>query len=152
MSSIIAPPPPKILQHTDRRGKNVYTVKKSNIPVTLRIRDKTTLVSFKDFNHAITIASSFESHYIFTKLWPDMTSNSFNLTRGPFMSPVMLDISEENFDDLREYCALWNVSLLVIENLNMYNNDSMLFNGQLFSFDVQEKNYIDHLENIIELY
>ncbi len=130
----------------------VYTVKKTNVPITLRIRDKTRLVSFKDISHATKIASSFESHYVFTKLWPDMTSESFELSKGPFLAPAILDIFQEDFDELKEYCALWNIGLLVVENLKIHET-SILFNGHLFSFDVDvhEKEYIDHLENIIAL-
>lgn len=148
MSGLIIPP--LILPSTDQSNMSVYTVKKANIPITLRIRDKTRLVSFKDVSHATTIASSFEAHYVFTKLWPDMTNESFNLSKGPFIAPSILDIFQEDFDDLRDYCALWNIGLLVIENLKIYDS-SILFNGQLFSFDVREKDYIDHLENIIAL-
>lgn len=152
MSITIVPPTrPRVLQNTDEKNKCIYTVKKANVPVTLRIHDKTTMITFRDISHATTIASSFESHYVFTKLWPDMTAESFKLTKGPFMAPLILDIFEEDFDELREYCALWNVKLLVIENLSMHNNESILFNGQLFSFDVNQKEYMDHLENIIAL-
>lgn len=148
MSGLIIPP--LIIPSTDKSNMSVYTVKKANIPITLRIRDQTRLVSFKNVSHATTIASSFESHYIFTKLWPDMTAEIFNLSKGPFVSPSILDIFQEDFDELREYCALWNIGLLVVENLRIHES-SILFNGQLFSFDVNQKEYIDHLENIIAL-
>lgn len=130
----------------------IYTIKKTNVPITLRIRDKTRLISFKNISHATKIASSFESHYVFTKLWPDMTLETFELSKGPFVAPSILDIFQEDFDEIREYCALWNIGLLVVENLNIHEN-SILFNGHLFSFDVNvsEKEYIDHLENIIAL-
>ena len=146
MSGLIIPQTPPVLQS----DMVVYTVKKANIPITLRIRDQTRLVSFKNISHATTIASSFESHYIFTKLWPDMTSEGFHLSKGPFIAPAILDIFQEDFDELREYCALWNIGLLLIENLKIHDS-SILFNGHLFSFDVDKKDYIDHLENIIAL-
>lgn len=148
MSGIIVPP--LVLPSTDQTNNMVYTVKKANIPITLRIRDQTRLISFKNVSHATTIASSFEAHYVFTKLWPDMTSESFHLSKGPFTTPAILDIFQEDFDEVREYCALWNIGLLVVENLK-FHDSSILFNGHLFSFEVDGKDYIDHLENIIAL-
>lgn len=128
---------------------SVYTVKKANIPITLRIKDKTRIVSFRNVSDATTIASSFESHYIFTKLWPDMTSDNFHLSKGPFIVPGILDIFQEDFNELKEYCALWNVGLLVVENLNIHDS-SILFGGYLLSFNLDEKNYIDHFESVIK--
>lgn len=145
MSGLVIPP--KILPNTDKHDLVVYTVKKANVPITLRVRDQTRLVTFKNISHATTIASSFESHYVFTKLWPDMTSESFNLSKGPFVAPAMLDIFQEDFDEIRQYCALWNIGLLLIENLNIHES-SILFNGHLFSFDVNRDDYITHLDNI----
>lgn len=149
MSGIIIPPP-LVLPSTDQSNFSVYTVKKANVPITLRIRDQTRLVSFKNVSHATTLASSFEAHYVFTKLWPDMTAESFQLSKGPFVAPAILDIFQEDFDELREYCALWNIGLLLIENLN-FHESSIMFNGHLFSFDVDKKDYTEHLENIIAL-
>ena len=145
MSGLLLPPP--FQRFTNQHDAIVYTVKKSNIPVTLRIRDQTRLITFKKVEHATTIASSFEAHYVFTKLWPDMTSDNFQLSKGPFVAPAMLDIFQENFEDLKEYCALWNIGLLLIEDLNIYES-SLLFNGHLFSFDVNKNDYITHLDNI----
>lgn len=147
--SFIVTPPPIIVPSTNQKNRSIYTVKKSNVPVTLRIRDRTTLMTFKEVSDATTIASSFESHYIFTKSWPDMTAEAFQLTKGPFMGPNILDIFQEDFDDIREYCALWNISLLIVDNLKIHNGESILFSGDLLTFEVSQDDYLNHLENIM---
>lgn len=141
--------PPKVKLDTDQSNKTLYTVKKTLVPFTWRIRDRTTLISFKKLQHAITIASSLEAHYYMMKMWPDMTSDKFELTYGPMTVPNILDIYEESLNDVREYCALWNLGLLIVDEIGMKEN-TILFSGDLGSFEISNDIYVDHLENIYE--
>lgn len=139
--------PPKQRLITDLGNKKVFTVKKASVPFTWRINDRTTMISFKELEQAITIASSLESHFYHTKSWPDMTSEKFELKYGPLTVPNMLDIYEEQWDDVKEYCAMWNLGLLVVENLKVHDT-TILFSGDLVSFVAPTSLYLDHLEDV----
>lgn len=139
--------PPLLIAKSD---KSFYTIKHHSIPFTWRIKDRTTVITFKELNHALTVASSIESHYYHTKLWPDMTSDKFELMYGPLSeTPNILDIYEEDWDDLREYCALWNTGLLIVENIKLHES-SVFFNGSLASFEIPVEYQIKHLDELID--
>jgi hypothetical protein len=79
-----------------------------------------------------------------------MTSDKFELVYGPLsQTPKILDIYKEEWDDLREYCALWNTGLLVVENIKLHES-SVLFNGSLASFQLPIEHQIKHLDELIE--
>ena len=139
--------PPTLISKGDQF---FYTIKKHKVPFTWRIKDKTTVITFRDLEHAVTVATSIESHYYHTRFWPDMTSDKFELVYGPLsQTPKILDIYKEEWDDLREYCALWNTGLLVVENIKLHES-SVLFNGSLASFQLPIEHQIKHLDELIE--
>ncbi len=144
----IAKPPLQVA----KSNQYFYTIKHHKVPFTWRIKDRTTVITFKELGHAVTVATSIESHYYHTKLWPDMTSDKFELMYGPISpEPNILDIYEEEWDDLREYCALWNTGLLIVENIKLHeSSSSVLFNGSLASFQIPVEYQIKHLDELIE--
>ncbi len=134
-----------------KSDKTFYTIKHHRVPFTWRIKDRTTVISFRELGHALTVASSLESHYYHTKLWPDMTVDTFELLYGPISSPNILDIYDEEWDDLKEYCALWNTGLLVVENIKFHeSSSSMFFSGSLASFHLPVEYQIKHLDELLE--
>ena len=144
----LSKPPPLVAKD----DKSFYTIKHHKVPFTWRIKDRTTVITFRDLEHAVKVATSIESHYYHTKLWPDMTSDKFELMYGPMtQTPNILDIYEEDWDELREYCALWNTGLLIVENIKLHeSSQSVLFNGSLASFQIPVEYQIRHLDELIE--
>lgn len=139
--------PPRTKLFVDQDDKKLYTIKKANVPFTWRINDRTTMISFKELEQTITIASSLESHFYHTKSWPDMTAEKFELKYGPLTVPNILDIYEEEWNDVKEYCAMWNMGLLVVNNLKIHDT-TILFSGDLVSFQAPTSLYLDHLEHV----
>lgn len=131
----------------------LYTVRhQQKVPFTWRVNDRTTVVSFRNVTHASKVAISLESHFFTKKLWPDMTSEHFELVYSNQIAnePYILDVYEHTWDELREYCALWNVGLLVIDDELDVKDESFTFTGSLATFQVPIEGYIRHLDDALE--
>jgi hypothetical protein len=139
--------PPNVKTETDRENLTVYSVRKNITPFTWRIKDKTTVVVFKNISHAITIASSLEKHFFHNKRWPDMTAESLELPHTNPKLPSILNIYEEDWNSLREYCTLWGVSCLTVEDITN-KTSAIVFSGQLSSFEANDDMYKSFYEEI----
>lgn len=121
----------------------VFLIRRGKDPIAWIIKEKPTMVAFKSSQHALLVASLIESHYRSNKEWPTTPEFSFNRE----VIPTLLEISSVEYKESQEICGLWNVNLLVIEDIiKPKHNNRLKFVGGVESFTIPQDRYVDFLE------
>lgn len=126
---------------------NLYLVHKSGKPLVWPFgQDKHAIVSFSSPAVALTVASYTESHYVTHKEWPDGVSFSFKKQ----VIPTILGVTEEEFGTVAELCSMWNMKLIIIDELHDLNNDTKSFTGDVRDFETDNDALVTHLNSLLE--
>lgn len=120
---------------------NLYLVHKRGKPLVWPVTDdRHAIVAFTEPNMALSIASYTESHYLTHKEWPDGVNFSFKKQ----VIPTLLGVKTEEFGTLAETCSLWNLKLLVINDIT-----NKTFTGDLREFDTDHEALVTHLNTLL---
>lgn len=131
-----------IIKTAFKPPNELFVIRRGRDPVTWFIKEKPTMVTFKSSNHALMVASLIESHYRSNKEWPITPEFSY----AKEVIPTLLDISQVDYKESKEICGLWNVNLLVIEDIEHGKSNKLKFIGEVESFSVEQDRYLDFLE------
>lgn len=125
----------------------LYLVHKSGKPLVWPAGpDRHAIVSFSSPAVALTVASYTESHYITHKEWPDGVSFSFKKQ----VIPTILGVTEEEFGTIAELCSMWNMKLIIVDELLSVNKHTKSFNGDVRDFDTDNDALVTHLNSLLE--
>lgn len=141
MASILVPPIPKT---TYDPGMKLYTIRKEKTPMAWNINDRSTMLSFKNVDHAILIASMAESHYKSNKEWP--IEPKFEFHRQIY--PTILGIKQYEYEKISSMCSLWGVNLLILDDIEEVSPLKYQFVGEIEKFDEileEHKEFLDFL-------
>lgn len=125
--------------------RTLFKVHKNGSPLVWKVKGKHSVVSFDKPDHALYVATVTESHYKTHKEWP--TSAEFSYTKE--VLPIILGIDEVSYDELKQMCALWNLGLLVINDITCVNSQLFSFDGEVETFSTDNLTRIRHLNSLV---
>lgn len=123
----------------------LFNVHKNGKPLVWPLNDTHAIVSFKNPQHALYVATVTESHYKTHKEWPSGSEFSYKKE----VIPTILGIQETSHSEMGYLCALWNLKLLVIEDIDKIKQDKYSFDGNVESFDLDKFSRVQHLNSLL---
>jgi hypothetical protein len=109
----------------------------------------TSLVGFRNVNHAVLIAKMIESYYITQKEWPDTTGRL--ILPAPRSGDLeFLFLRRWDLADLQVTCTKNFLNLVSVEDLDE-TTEGFSFNGNLMIFSAEHEFYAQRLNEILEL-
>ena len=123
----------------------LFKVHKNGSPLVWPLNNGHGIVVFENVNHALYVATVTESHYRTHKEWPHKVEFSFRKE----VNPIILGVDQTTHDDMKELCALWNLSLLTINDIHSNGKNIFSFDGNVESFEIDEKTQVKHLNSLL---
>jgi hypothetical protein len=119
----------------------LFKVHKNGSPLVWPVNDKYGVFAFENSTHALHIATITESHYRTHKEWPHMIEFSYQKE----VIPTILGVEQIPYDELKSLCALWNLNLVVVSDIEKMKKNKFAFTGNIASFDIAPEMRIAHL-------
>lgn len=152
MAAIILPPVRPVRNFKTRpRGKYHWTINTHpNHVFTVRMTEEatTSVVGFKNIDHAELVAKMIESYYMVAHEWPD--------TSGQLMLPAPHDgdlsflyLRQWDLAELQMTCTKNFLSMVTVEDLDA-TKGGFNFDGKLMVFSAEPEFYIESLKEVFE--
>lgn len=123
----------------------LFKVHRNGSPLVWPVNDKHGVFAFKNPEHALYVAMITESHYKTHREWPQTIEFSYQKE----VIPTILGVEETLYDDLKTMCALWNLNLVVVSDIEKLKKNKFTFTGNIESFDVDGDTRVSHLNYLL---
>ncbi len=123
----------------------LFKVHKNGSPLVWPVNDKHGIFAFENPGHALYVAMVTESHYRTHKEWPQVIEFSYQKE----VVPTILGVDETPYDDLKSLCALWNLNLIVVSDIEKMKKNKFTFTGNIASFELDHDTRVSHLNLLL---
>lgn len=123
----------------------LFKVHKNGSPLILPVNDKHGIFVFEKSRDALHVAMITESHYKTHKEWPHVIEFSYNKE----VIPTILGIEETPYDEMESLCALWNLNLIIVNDIEKMKGNKFSFIGNIKSFEIDINTRVSHLNSLI---
>lgn len=149
MATATPPVRPKLTLQTNQKGRNYWTLHTgvNNVWATRPHESKSSIVAFRRMEDAVLIGSMIETHFIYSKEWPDMDLFVLPAPRVKELTNIFLQKWE--FDDLKLTCTQNMLDMISVEKINKAHA-SYTFNGNQYTFGAPLEFYQNRFNELLE--